>query len=63
VEIGLLVLAVVALDVLATGLGYDSRSWSSEAQTQRAVDAIRNGDAAGFEAAVRELERQPARVY
>lgn len=53
---------VVAADVLALRFGYDSRELGAMHSHERATDAIRRGDVVGYESAMRELERDAARL-
>lgn len=60
-EILVLVGALVTLDVLAMRFGFDSRESGPLDHHQRALDAIRGGDAALYQAELRAFEAELAR--
>lgn len=61
-ELLLVLGVVVAADVLAMRFGYDSRDLGAVHAHRRVTDAARRGDVAGYESAMRELERDAARL-
>ncbi|MGH2451672.1 MAG: hypothetical protein ACRDGE_10475 [Candidatus Limnocylindria bacterium] len=59
----LVVLGVVlAVDILALRYGYDSTELGAVRHHERAADAIRLGDVAGYESAMRDFEREAAQL-
>ncbi|HUG56408.1 MAG TPA: hypothetical protein VMJ92_04955 [Candidatus Limnocylindrales bacterium] len=53
---------VVAVDLLAMRFGYDSTELGPIRHHERAAEAIRLGDIAGYESALRDFEREAARL-
>lgn len=50
--------ALVTLDVLAVRFGYDSRDTDALEHHRRALDAIRGGDSALYQAELRAFEEE-----